>query len=53
MSRDWLGDGDLLDFGASIASLDDQAQISFPAGLLEPIWIENMFRGTSRSVTGV
>jgi Fungal specific transcription factor domain len=52
VSRDWLGGGDLLDLGASIASLDDQGQISFPTGLSEPIWIENIFEGTSRSVTG-
>jgi hypothetical protein len=30
LSRDWPGDGDLLYFGASITSLDDQVQISFP-----------------------
>ena len=41
-AQDWGGDGHLLEFGASIAHLDDQAQISGPTGPSEPIWNENV-----------
>ena len=41
-AQDCAGDGHLLQFGASIAPLADQAQISGPTGPSERIWNENV-----------